>query len=120
MTTDNKEDFIDPLETNVENNVMVEGLNNENNAEVMMRGGDDEVGLPSIQEKKPEKKEGDNKPDNEEIDSPKPEIKNPDTETIIKKIEGEQHVGDKLDIDVPKFTSLDSSTTPPTDEYVEN
>ena len=100
MTTDKKEDFVHPIETNIENKQVEEGLNNEENPTVIMQGGDDEVGVPTHEQNKPEKDEDDDKPDYEkiespkpdielpkpEIESPKPEIKNPDTETIIKKI----------------------------------
>jgi hypothetical protein len=134
MTIDEKEDFIHPIETNIENKQVEEGLNNEENPSATMQGGDDEAGMPSIQEKKPEKKEEDDKPDYEKIESPKPEIQtpkpdikspepdieNPDTETIIKEIEGEEHVGDKVDIDMNKGTSVDSEKTQPKDEYLEN
>ncbi len=134
MIIDEKEDFVHPIETNIENKLVEEGLNNEENPTATMQGGDDEVGMPSIQEKKPEKKDGDEKPDYEKIespkpeiespkpviDSPKPEIDNPDTETIIKEIEGEEQGGDKVDIDMDKGTSVDSKKTQPKDEYLEN
>lgn len=133
MTTDKKEELINPIETNLENNPTEDGLNN-NDADAILEGGDNEEGLPSVQEKKPYKKDDDDEPDNEEIESPKPEIespepeiespepdiKNPDTETIIKKIEGGEHAGDKVDIDFPKVETADSKKTQPTDEYLEN
>lgn len=121
MTTNEKDDFVNPIETNIDNKHMLEGLNNEKNPEAILEGGDNEVGLPSIQEKKPVKKEDSEEPDNNrdspkpeiqspqpEIDSPKPEIKNPDTETIIKEIEGKHGGGDKVDIHFPSVKSTDS------------
>ncbi len=134
MTTNEKEDFIHPIETNIENKQEEEGLNNEKNPTVTMHGGDDEVGTATIQERKSEKEEDDEQPDNEkiespkpeiespkaEINSPKPEIQNPDTETIIKEIEGEEHGGDTVDIDMDKGISVDSKKTQPKDEYLEN
>jgi hypothetical protein len=134
MTIDEKEDFVHPIETNIENKQVEEGLNNEENPTVTMHGGDDEVGMPSIQERKPEKEDDDEKPDYEKIESPDPEIespkpeieslepdiKNPNTETVIKKIEGEERGGDKVDIDFPKAKIMDTNTAQPKDEYLEN
>jgi hypothetical protein len=133
MTTDKKEDLINPIEINVENNPTEDGLNN-NDPDAILKGGDNEEGLPSVQEKKTYKKEDDDELDNEEIESPKPEIespepkiespepdiKNPDTETIIKKIEGEEHGGDKVDIVFPNKKTIDTNSTQPKDEYLEN
>jgi hypothetical protein len=119
MTTDKKEDLINPIEINLENNPTEDGLNN-NNPDEILEGGDNEAGLPSVQEKKLYKKDDGDEPDNEEIESPKPEIQNPDTETIIKKIEGEEHGGDKIDINMTKAETMDSKKIPAKDEYVEN
>jgi hypothetical protein len=120
MNTDDKDDFINPIETNLENEDMEDGLNNESNPIVNIHGGDNEEAVPSIQEKKPEKKEDDDEPNNEKIESPKPEIDNPDTETIIKKIVDEEQGTDKIDIDIPKGITVDSPGVQPTDEYLEN
>jgi hypothetical protein len=120
MTRDEKEDFVHPIETNIENKLVEEGLNNEENPTVTMHGGDDEVGMPSIQERKPEKEDDDEKPDYEKIQSPKPEINNPNTETIIKEIEDQEQGGDKVDINMDKGLSIDSKKIQPKDEYLEN
>ena len=46
MTTNEKDDFVNPIETNIDNKHMLEGLNNEKNPEAILEGGDNEVGLP--------------------------------------------------------------------------
>ncbi len=120
MSTDNKEDLIKPLETNLENKAVEDGLNNENNLDVILTGGDNEQGLPSIQEKVLIQNNKVDEPDNEEIESPKAEIENPHIKTIIKKNVGEEEGGDKVDIDFPKGITVDSPGVQPTDEYLEN
>ena len=97
-----------------------DGLNNDAHPFTPLTGGDDEAGLPSIQEKKPEIEKEDTEPNNEEIPSPKAEIENPHIKTIIKKIVDDEQGGDKVDIDFPKGITMNSKGVQPTDEYLEN
>jgi hypothetical protein len=96
------------------------GINNEENPFTPINGGDDEVGLPSIQEKKSYINEKDNEPNNEEIPSSNAEIENPHIKSIIKKIVDDKEGGDKVDIDFPKQVSFNTTNLPPTAEYLEN
>lgn len=120
MNTNNDDDSIELLETNLENKAVEEGLNNETNPTIQLEGGDNEEGFPSIQERKPTQTDSDNEPNNEEIPSPKAEIENPHIKTIIKKIVDDEQGGDKVDIDFPKGITMDSKGVQPTDEYLEN
>jgi hypothetical protein len=121
MNTEKKEDFINPIEINVENKNIEDGLNNEEHPSTPLIGGDDEEGLPSIQRKKDTQKDSNDEPNyEEEIPSPKAEIENPHVKTIIKKIVDEEAGGDKVDIDFPRGITKDSTGIQPTDEYLEN
>ena len=99
---------------------ILDGLNNEAHPFKPLAGGDDEEGLPSIQQRKDTTKDSDDEPNNEEIPSPKAEIENPHIKTIIKKIVDDEQGGVKVDIDFPKGITMDSKGVQPTDEYLEN
>ncbi len=106
---------------NIENDKdLQDGLNNDEYPLKPLIGGDEQEGLPSIQEKQERQKDGNNEPNNEEMPSPKAEIQNPHIKTIIKKIEDGDLGGDKVDIDFTRGITKDSTTIQPKDEYLEN
>ncbi len=87
MDTDKTDDVINPIETNLEKKPVEDELNNENSSTIKVHGGDNKEDASTLVQKQPEKKDGNNEPKNEKIESPKPEIENPTIETLVKEIE---------------------------------